>query len=177
MRRSALLGLTCLLLGGCQFAGNPFSGFGGFLYDTHTFKSNPNLPPGSDETMQRVQDKAVSVEPLLPEPGDVWPGPMKPIPTMEEMQKQDMQQLPPPNIPATPPPMLFPGETSDAPYGKTPPAASPASPAKSGPTNATGTPTSTPPAGGGQGIMVPNGNGTSTLISPDGTIQTVPTPK
>ena len=26
MRRNALLGLTCLLLGGCQFAGNPFDG-------------------------------------------------------------------------------------------------------------------------------------------------------
>jgi hypothetical protein len=31
--------------------------------------------------------------------------------------------------------------------------------------------------GGGQSIMVPNGNGTSTIIHPDGRIETVPTPK
>jgi hypothetical protein len=29
----------------------------------------------------------------------------------------------------------------------------------------------------GQSIMVPNGNGTTTIIHPDGTIETVPTPK
>ena len=28
---------------------------------------------------------------------------------------------------------------------------------------------------GGGGILVPNGNGTSTLIGPDGSVQTVPT--
>ena len=42
--------------------------------------------------------------------------------------------------------------------------------------NPNGVTTFTAP-GGGQGIMVPNGNGTSTLIGPDGSIQTVPTPK
>jgi hypothetical protein len=31
--------------------------------------------------------------------------------------------------------------------------------------------------GGGSAIVVPNGNGTSTVIKPDGTIQTIPTPK
>ena len=30
---------------------------------------------------------------------------------------------------------------------------------------------------GRTGLMVPNGNGTSTLIAPDGTVTTVPTPK
>jgi hypothetical protein len=33
------------------------------------------------------------------------------------------------------------------------------------------------PAGAGQSIVVPNGNGTSTIIHPDGTVETVPTPK
>jgi hypothetical protein len=35
------------------------------------------------------------------------------------------------------------------------------------------------PPGPGQpgGIVIPNGNGTSTLIRPDGTVVTVPTPK
>jgi hypothetical protein len=31
--------------------------------------------------------------------------------------------------------------------------------------------------GGGQGIIVPNGNGTSTVIGPNGSVQTVPTPQ
>ncbi len=33
------------------------------------------------------------------------------------------------------------------------------------------------PAAAGQSIVVPNGNGTSTIIHPDGTVETVPTPK
>jgi hypothetical protein len=39
--------------------------------------------------------------------------------------------------------------------------------------------TTTPPGGvgGGQGVLIPNGNGTSTLIGPDGSVTTVPTPK
>jgi hypothetical protein len=31
--------------------------------------------------------------------------------------------------------------------------------------------------GGGSAIVVPNGNGTSTVIKSDGTIETIPTPK
>jgi hypothetical protein len=31
--------------------------------------------------------------------------------------------------------------------------------------------------GGGQSIVVPNGNGTSTVIHSDGRIETIPTPK
>jgi hypothetical protein len=31
--------------------------------------------------------------------------------------------------------------------------------------------------GGRQGVLVPNGNGTSTLIMPDGSVQTIPTPR
>ena len=29
----------------------------------------------------------------------------------------------------------------------------------------------------GQAIVVPNGNGTSTVIHPDGTVETIPTPR
>ena len=31
--------------------------------------------------------------------------------------------------------------------------------------------------GGGSAIVVPNGNGTSTVIKPDGTMETIPTPR
>ena len=172
MRRTALLGLT-LLLAGCQFAGNPFDGGGGFLDDTHLFRSNPNLPEGQDETVRRVEGQDVGTVPLTPEPGDIWPGPMKPIPSTQDLQQQNMEQLPPPNVPTAPPPTLFP-------QTPIPPAMSPSvpTPQRQAPVNQNpnGVTTFTAP-GGGQGIMVPNGNGTSTLIGPDGSIQTVPTPK
>jgi hypothetical protein len=38
-------------------------------------------------------------------------------------------------------------------------------------------PASTPASSAGQPIVVPNGNGTSTIIHADGTVETVPTPK
>ena len=40
-----------------------------------------------------------------------------------------------------------------------------------------GVQTYTPSTGGGVGIVVPNGNGTSTLVGPDGSVQTVPSPR
>lgn len=176
MRRTALLGLT-LMLGGCQFVGNPFDGGGTFLYDTHTFHSNPNLPAGQDETVRRVEGQDVAVQPLTPEPGDIWPGPMKPIPSTQDLLQQDMQPLPPPVIPSKPPATLF----KEAPPPPEPaPGATPSVPTSKGAAatykNPNGVQSFTMP-GGGQGIIVPNGNGTSTLIGPDGSIQTIPTPK
>jgi hypothetical protein len=172
MRRVALLGLSCLLAG-CQFAGNPFSGFGGFVQDTHTFRSNPNLPAGSDETMRRVQGQEAGVQPLLPEPGDIWPGPMKPIPTMQELQQQNFEQLPPPQVPAAPPPPLFPEQPPATPRTQT--LTTPRGPVTVY-TNPNGVRTFNAP-GGGQGIVVTNPNGTTSLIDPNGSVMTVPTPK
>ncbi len=182
MRRFALLGFSCLLAG-CQYAGNPLDGAGGFLYDTQFWRSNPNLPQGADETMQRVQGKDVAVEPLTPEEGDIWPGAMLTVPNLENLNESTGKPLPAPNVPAAPPPLLFP-ETPLGPQGSvTPPAAPPATPA------AAPKPRKQPPGGGsgsgaaggtpddGQPVIVPNGDGTSTVIRPDGTIQTIPTPK
>ncbi len=174
MRRTALLGLS-LLLAGCQFVGNPFDGGGGFLYDTHEFRSNPNLPPEQNETVQRVLGQDVTVLPLTPEGGDIWPGPMKPIPSSQDIMQQQMQQMPPPNIPSGPPPTLFP-ETPPPTPSAPPPAAATQPGVVPAAQNPGGVTTFTAP-GGGQGILVPNGNGTSTLIGPDGSMKTVPTPK
>ena len=173
MRRTALLGLTCLLAG-CQFAGNPLDGGGTFLYNTHLFNPNPNLPAGQEETTQRVEGRDVTVPPLLPEPGDIWPGPMQPIPSAQELQQQNLQQLPPPYVPAAPPPTLFP-ETPPPPAPASPSGTAPHAPA-TGDIGTSGVHSVTMP-GGGQGVLVPNGNGTSTLIGPDGSMQIVPTPK
>lgn len=113
MRRIALLGLT-LLLPGCQFAGNPLDGFGGFIGDTHTWNSNPNTPVAQSENERRARGEALVVDPLLPEPGDVWPGPPPAIPTMQELQNMNNKEtLPPPNIPSGPISPVFPQNAPD----------------------------------------------------------------
>lgn len=185
MRRIALLGISCLLAG-CQFAGNPLDGAGGFLYDTQLWHSNPNLPAGADETMQRVQGKDVAVEPLTPEEGDIWPGAMLAVPDMQNLDQSGGQPLPAPNVPSAPPPLLFP-ETPMGPQGG--PQGSAAPPAAPAPIPASAQKPQQPQkpqsgggaAGGGsddgQPVIVPNGDGTSTVIRPDGSIQTIPTPK
>jgi hypothetical protein len=106
MRRFAL-GLA-LLLPGCQFAGNPLDGFTGFIGGTHTYHANVNAPVARAENERRVRGEVVVADPLLPEPGNVWPGPPAPIPTLQDVQKLDNRQnLPAPNIPTAPPPAVF----------------------------------------------------------------------
>jgi len=108
MRRLALLGLG-LTLAGCQFAGNPLDGFHDFIADTHTIHPNPTQPVGSEETMRRITTQDAAIPALLPEPGNIWPGPLKPLPTLQELQNPNSQELlPPPNVPATAPPLVFP---------------------------------------------------------------------
>lgn len=108
MRRIALLGLLALLPG-CQFAGNPTDGFGGFIADTHTLHLQATTPPAVTENEKLAEGQAVKVEPLLPEKGEVWPGPPAPIPTLQDVQTlNNLEILPPPTIPSGPPPALFP---------------------------------------------------------------------
>lgn len=107
MRRPALLGLA-LCLSGCQFAGNPLDGFVGFVGDTHTYHTNVNAPAAKSENELRVRGEANNTPSLLPEPGDVWPGPPAPIPTLQDVQKLDNTKvLPPPSIPTAPPSTIF----------------------------------------------------------------------
>jgi hypothetical protein len=199
MRRLALLGL--LLLSGCQgtgtFLGDTFS-FPGV---------DPNAPVGDSETLDRVRGAAVAVPPVTPEPGNVWPPASQPIPSLYDVEKQQGENpnAPPPSttpaLPAhrqptrgssTPPPNNEPGlqplpEIPTVPPGPEvqplpgPPAGrtvqTPGGPAVTGnPVGGSGVQTTILP-GGGQGIMIPNGNGTSTLIGPSGSVTTVPTPK
>jgi hypothetical protein len=108
MRRIALLGLI-LLLPGCKYAGNPFDGFPGFIADTHSFHLNPNAPVAQSENERLVRGEDVTVEPLLPEKGNVWPGPPAPIPTLQDVQKlNNLELLPAPTIPQQPPSPVFP---------------------------------------------------------------------
>jgi hypothetical protein len=80
MRRIALLVLL-LSLTGC-------SGFGKFIGDTHTFRSDPNMPPGDSENMRRVSGQDSTQQALTPEPGNIWPPPAGPMPTLMDLEKQ-----------------------------------------------------------------------------------------
>ena len=173
---------------------------------------NPNLPVSDSENMRRVMGSAPTMEPITTEPGDIWPGPLPPAPTLKDLESSEtpQPQAPVPGSPlqrgsAAPYPPETPTTGSSTPPGSNQPglqtprvapplssyASPPASPpgrvpggqvvqTPSGPAVTTGGgpgyQTTTQP-GGGQAIVVPNGNGTSTVIHADGRIETIPTPK
>ncbi len=189
MRR--LLFASTLLLTGCAN-----SGYWRFVGDTATLPgANPNRPTGSSETYAKVRHKETapveSPPPLLTQAGDVWPGNPKPVPTLRDLQRQQsvalganglgsntpvLAPLPPlpvlpgfetpPQLPSEPPPEpSFPNQRVTTPSGP---------PMHFGtPQNYRGVPGG---ANGRESIVVPNGNGTSTVIGPNGEVSTIPTP-
>ncbi len=209
MRRLTLHGpivLMAAFLSGC-------TGMGVF-YD-HVFSffgENPNAPAGSSENLLRARGRSVGISPLQPEPGNVWPGPQAPDPTLSDIEQQQNREtshdfplttVPNPGLPAgaqprpvrpgssTLPDSTQPGLSLDggAPSVSPPPRSSPPGSTRGSVVNTPRGPavdtgggngryrTLESPVPGNRGILVPNGNGTSTLIGPDGSVQTVPTPK
>lgn len=201
--RTVSLGLL-LALSGC-------TGVGEFL--DHTFSppgTIPTLPMADSENVRRALGQPTEIEPLGPEPGNVWPRQQGPEPTLADIgRQQDSEEKR--GFPATTVPGATPGlpagrqprpRGSSTPPGNASPAAGPLAPigvqppppSSAGGRGPAGGVVNTPqgPAvdtGGTSGyrqlntprgpgaIMVPNGNGTSTIISPDGSVQTVPTPR
>jgi hypothetical protein len=104
LRKTLATGLL-LVLSGCvserHFASHALWPFG-----------NPNAPPVTSETAQRALGHDVSTVPLQPQPGNVWPGPVKPMPTLSEVEKYAnmplgqgyMPSLPSPYPPGEEPP-------------------------------------------------------------------------
>lgn len=193
MRRIVFLGLL-LPLAGC---GGGFDTWNNLPFTTGT---NPHFPAGDSENLRRVVGEEPSVEPLTTEPGDIWPGPIKPPPTLQDLESQSgqpEQPLPPvgsstppssrtPNFPPLPsaaPATTIPGQstTTGVPTATAPSPSGQVYQTNRGPAVSTGGTsnyqTITTPGGTGQSIVVPNGNGTSTIIHPNGTVETVPTPK
>ena len=189
MRRYSLPSLAVLLAGllpGC-------TGFGVFLdHTTQHFGAVPNSPAGNSETFLRIRGESVTLPPLLPEQGNVWPTDNKPDPTMQDLQQQQAAELR--RGGAAPPaqgPNAAVNRANNADRGLPAPQISPPPPAnlrsptvntRNGPSlDVTGSGSGRgyrqlqSPTPGGSGILVPNGNGTSTLIGPDGSVQTVPT--
>src|SRR5579872_4503378 len=83
MRRIALTCL-CLALSGC--------GFNTWWNPPFTSGFNPNFPAGDSENLRRVTGEQVDMPVLTTEPGDVWPGPLPPEPTLQELEQQTGQQ-------------------------------------------------------------------------------------
>ncbi|MDE2005322.1 MAG: hypothetical protein KGI51_02045 [Rhodospirillales bacterium] len=176
MRPSALpfLAGAILALAGCTQVHAPF-------YAGH----DPYAPSGDGETMRRVRGQTANEAPLQPAGGNVWPRPIQDQPTLETLEQEQL------NLPGQPAPPPMPAQAAARPIGPGP-AAVPAIPPVP---RVAGTPPFTTPHGtavptggtpayrtvqmpdGTTAIVVPNGNGTSTIIRPDGTVETVPTPK
>lgn len=182
MRRLALVSL--LLVSGCSG-----SGFWRYEQDTLTLPglpfikgANPNQPSGSSENYFRAlgakQDANLPVQ--LTEAGDVWPGPPAPVPTLKDLQKQQSAEITGNGTGLTPLPSLpsLPGyEISQQEPSRAPPASALTAPGR--PMHVPPTSTLSPDVNttGSAPIVVPNGNGTSTVISPNGQVSTIPTPK
>jgi hypothetical protein len=212
MRRFATLSLV-LMLGGCAYQTWREAPF--------TTGTQPHSPTGDAENLLRAKGADVNVPQMTPQPGDVWPGPVPPTPTLQELEQQGMGTAPEQPVPGSPlsrgvvPPGQESGQTEPSPppqvsHGSsTPPGSNqpglaplprqhavvapprgPSVPPPPAPGQVVQTPsgpgvttggtqgyqTMTMP-GGGSAIVVPNGNGTSTVIKSDGSIETIPTPK
>jgi hypothetical protein len=200
MRRFALTCL-CLALAGC--------GYDTWWNPPFTSGYNPHLPVGDSENMRRVMGEQAEAPHLTPEPGNIWPGPAPPAPTLEDLEQQGQPSGPERPVPGSPDfqgqpslPPPPPARGSSTPPGSSqpsmPPVPTPTPPATSSVTPPARNPagqiyqtpqgpavtsgggpgyqTTTTP-GGGSAIIVPNGNGTSTIIHSDGRIETVPTPR
>jgi len=205
MRRISLL-TVALMLSGC--------GYKTWWNPPFTTGYNPNLPVSDSENMLRATGKEPPVPALTTEPGDIWPGPLPPPTTLQDLQASGgltpQPEAPVPGSPLSrgigvPYPSPNPSTGSSTTPGNAqaglrspqpaPPASSYAAPGATPPARgAAGQVVQTPggPAvttgggpgyqttvapGGGQSIIVPNGNGTSTVIHADGRIETIPTPK
>ena len=179
------LGL-CGVLAGC-------SGAGKFFRDTGLPPgANPNDVKGGSETLDLVHGRGVATPPLAPEAGNVWPGPPQPFPTL-----QDVAAHPGsgdggynPLLGAVPSvgqrgghDALAPGESmsmggGDFSGGGSGDLGVPS--ARVAPLPALPTvPKSALPSSGHAGgkVVIPNGDGTETVINPDGTVTTVPVHK
>lgn len=216
----AVPGVLVLLLSGC-------AGVGNYLDSTVNPFGNPNSPKGDTINMQRARGNDVAVQPILPQPGDVWPGKLRPVPTLGEIQSHmnvplgqeyndqygngaggakasNTYTLPPgaaaqgmrTNPHTREGGSFSPGSAQSPLPGTT----APATPRAMQPPTATGTKgftigqtlvgpsgpvgvvngksngryqTVSPIAGQGGGILISNGNGTATLIQPNGQVVTV----
>ena len=185
--RGTLMIPAILLLSGC-------SGLGKFFGDTITLPGmNPNLPYGLSETSERAEGSRPPESPILPEPGNVWPGPPQPLPTLSDVSRTQGNGLGP--MPGYGGSSMRDGGSmsmgeSDVIEHGAPPGGHNGGNTQDNTDSFSGgaIDTQVPDAAAGlhiknapgesKPIIIPNGDGTSTVIEPDGTVKTVKdTPK
>ncbi len=100
-----------------------------YAWDSLFVFGNPNDPVPASETAQRVLGGHPDTAPLQPQPGNVWPGPVAPMPTLSEVQKyanMPLGQAYTPSLPSPYPPGQGPdgnaGADTASPTAKTSPA-------------------------------------------------------
>ncbi|MBS1102063.1 hypothetical protein JK202_03385 [Gluconobacter sp. Dm-62] len=83
MRKAALLALP-LALSGC-------SGMGKYIRDTMVWTAldNPNGPHGDSENIHRARGEKFAETPIFPESGNIWPGAPQPLPTLKDVENPD----------------------------------------------------------------------------------------
>ena len=188
MRRTTLLvpllGIV-LAVPGCV-------GFNDYFDNTHTLGSNPHMPLGDGPNMRRVQGQTSDITPIAPEPGNVWPRSVEPLPSLQNIDPDRGGQprsssIPRPTQSSGLPINAAPAAMAQPSFQATPPSpltAAPAPPQTVIPTTTgaaivtTGTDryqtVNTPT---GTAVVVPNGNGTATLMRADGTMEVVTVPR
>lgn len=185
MWRIAFLSLM-LALGGC--------GYKTWWNPPLTGGYTPNMPINDSENMRRVMGDRTPVEPLLTEPGDIWPGPLPPAPTLQDLEKTGgltpQPEAPVPGSPLSrgseaPQPSPSPAPGSSTPPGNAQPglpnpqpapplssyAAPPVAPRPNGPANPVLQTPSGPNVitGGGQGYQTTVGpGGGQSIVVPNG---------
>ncbi|CAI3939334.1 unnamed protein product [Commensalibacter communis] len=83
MRSYAALMATMLLLSGC-------SGFDRFLDDTVRLPgSNPEAPQGNSENMMKVRGETVASTPILPQGENIWPSRPPALPTLSDVANDE----------------------------------------------------------------------------------------
>jgi hypothetical protein len=146
---------------------------------------NANLPVGDSENMQRARGLGSPVSTLTTEPGNIWPGPVQPAPTLADLESNggltSQPEQPVPGSPLSrgtgaPSPSPNPSVGSSTPPGYAQPSL--ATPRSAPPLASYAAPPAAPPArgAGGQVIQTPGGPtvttgggpGYQTSVSPGG---------
>ncbi len=107
--RHPLALIFILMLSGCasdrHFAADSLWPFG-----------NPNAPRSDSETMQRSLGQTANVTPIAPQVGNVWPGPVQPVPTIADIQRnmnEPLGEAYTPSLPSPYPPGQDPNSAQD----------------------------------------------------------------
>ncbi len=130
MRKTLVRGMTLIAVGalaGCTSERQ-------FAFDTLWPFGNPNAPAATSETAQRALGHTPQVAVIQAQPGDVWPGPVQPMPTLSQVQANSnlplgqgyTPSLPSPYPPGEQPPPPMPNDLNGSLYAV--PAGTPAVP-------------------------------------------------